>query len=231
MNHQEEISRLAEEMEAMKERHSVRQYEDRPLDQNAVAALQEEISACNREGGLHIQLVTNEPKAFDGFMAHYGKFSGVRNYIAMIGKKGPDLEEKCGYYGERLVLKAQQLGLNTCWVAMTYSKIKTAFTVADGEKLCIVISLGYGKTNGVPHKSKSADAVAKADGAFPAWFKAGVEAALLAPTAMNQQKFLFTLDGNRVSAKAGFGLYTKIDLGIARYHFEIGAGKENFKWD
>lgn len=231
MNHQEEISRLAEEMEAMKERHSVRQYEDRPLDQNAVAALQEEISACNREGGLHIQLVTNEPKAFDGFMAHYGKFSGVRNYIAMIGKKGPDLEEKCGYYGERLVLKAQQLGLNTCWVAMTYSKIKTAFTVADGEKLCIVISLGYGKTNGVPHKSKSADAVAKADGAFPAWFNAGVEAALLAPTAMNQQKFLFTLDGNRVSAKAGFGFYTKIDLGIARYHFEIGAGKENFKWD
>ena len=231
MNHQEEISRLAEEMEAMKERHSVRQYEDRPLDQNAVAALQEEISACNREGGLHIQLVTNEPKAFDGFMAHYGKFSGVRNYIAMIGKKGPDLEEKCGYYGERLVLKAQQLGLNTCWVAMTYSKIKTAFTVADGEKLCIVISLGYGKTNGVPHKSKSADAVAKADGAFPAWFKAGVEAALLAPTAMNQQKFLFTLDGNRVSAKAGFGFYTKIDLGIARYHFEIGAGKERFKWD
>lgn len=231
MNHQEEISRLAEEMEAMKERHSVRQYEDRPLDQNAVAALQEEISACNREGGLHIQLVTNEPKAFDGFMAHYGKFSGVRNYIAMIGKKGPDLEEKCGYYGERLVLKAQQLGLNTCWVAMTYSKIKTAFTVADGEKLCIVISLGYGKMNGVPHKSKSADAVAKADGAFPAWFKAGVEAALLAPTAMNQQKFLFTLDGNRVSAKAGFGFYTKIDLGIARYHFEIGAGKERFKWD
>lgn len=231
MNHQEEISRLAEEMEAMKERHSVRQYEDRPLDQNAVAALQEEISACNREGGLHIQLVMNEPKAFDGFMAHYGKFSGVKNYIAMIGKKGPDLEEKCGYYGERLVLKAQQLGLNTCWVAMTYSKIKTAFTVADGEKLCIVISLGYGKTNGVPHKSKSADAVAKADGAFPAWFKAGVEAALLAPTAMNQQKFLFTLDGNRVSAKAGFGFYTKIDLGIARYHFEIGAGKENFKWD
>ena len=231
MNHQEEISRLAEEMEAMKERHSVRQYEDRPLDQNAVAALQEEISACNREGGLHIQLVTNEPKAFDGFMAHYGKFSGVRNYIAMIGKKGPDLEEKCGYYGERLVLKAQQLGLNTCWVAMTYSKIKTAFTVADGEKLCIVISLGYGKTNGVPHKSKSADAVAKADGAFPAWFKAGAEAALLAPTAMNQQKFQFTLNGKHVSAKAGFGFYTKIDLGIAKYHFEVGAGKENFKWD
>lgn len=216
--------------EAMKERHSVRQYEDRPLERSAVSALQDEIKACNKESGLHIQLVTNEPKAFAGFMAHYGKFSGVTDYIAMIGKKGPDLEEKCGYYGERLVLKAQQLGLNTCWAAMTYSKIKTAFTVGSGEKLCIVISLGYGKTQGVPHKSKMLEEIAKADTAFPGWFKSGAEAALLAPTAMNQQKFLFTLNGKKVSAKAGFGFYTKIDLGIAKYHFELGAGRENFEW-
>lgn len=216
--------------EAMKERHSVRQYTDRPLEQSVVSALQEEIKACNQESGLHIQLVMNEPKAFDGFMAHYGKFSGVTNYIAMIGKKGPELDEKCGYYGERLVLKAQQLGLNTCWVAMTYSKVKTAFTVNSGEKLCIVISLGYGKNEGVPHKSKPVEAVTKADGSLPGWFRSGAEAALLAPTAMNQQKFVFTLNGNKVSAKAGLGFYSKIDLGIAKYHFEAGAGKENFTW-
>lgn len=212
--------------EAMNVRHSVRQYTDRPLEKEAVGALTEEINACNRESGLHIQLVTNEPKAFDGFMAHYGKFSGVTNYIAMIGKKGADLEEKCGYYGERLVLLAQMLGLNTCWVAMTYSKIRTAFTVGKGEKLCIVIALGYGKNQGVPHKSKAAEAVMKADRPVPDWFKKGVEAALLAPTAMNQQKFFFTLEGDRVSAKAGMGFYSKIDLGIVKYHFEIGAGKE-----
>ena len=216
--------------EAMKERHSVRQYEDRPLSESVIAELENEIEACNKESGLYIQLVKDEPKAFDSFMAHYGKFSGVRNYIAMIGKKGPDLDEKCGYYGERLVLKAQQLGLNTCWVAMTYSKVKTAFTVNNGKKLCIVISLGYGKTNGVPHKSKAVEAIAKADRPLPDWFKAGAEAALLAPTAMNQQKFLFTLDGNKVSAKAGFGFYTKIDLGIAKYHFELGAGADHFEW-
>lgn len=216
--------------EAMKERHSVRQYEDRPLEESVIAELENEIEACNKESGLYIQLVKDEPKAFDSFMAHYGKFSDVRNYIAMIGKKGPDLDEKCGYYGERLVLKAQQLGLNTCWVAMTYSKVKTAFTVNSGEKQCIVISLGYGKTNGVPHKSKPVEAIAKADRPLPDWFRAGAEAALLAPTAMNQQKFLFTLDGNKVSAKAGFGFYTKIDLGIAKYHFELGAGADHFEW-
>ena len=216
--------------EAMQARHSVRQYKDRPLSVEVIAALQEEIAACNRESGLHIQLVTNEPRAFDGFMAHYGKFSGVTSYLALIGKKGPELDEKCGYFGQRLVLKAQQLGLNTCWVAMSYTKIKTAFTVDKGEKLCVVIALGYGATQGVPHKSRPFSEVAKADGQMPDWFKNGAEAALLAPTAMNQQKFLLTLNGDKVSAKAGRGFYTKLDLGIVKYHFELGAGKDRFAW-
>lgn len=218
-------------IEAMNERHSVRQYKNKPLDAESILALQKEIESCNAESGLHIQLVKNEPKAFDGFMAHYGKFSGVTNYIAMIGKKEAGLDEKCGYYGERLVLKAQQLGLNTCWMAMTYTKVKTAFSVGQGEKLCIVIALGFGETQGAAHKSKSFEQVAKTEGQIPDWFRNGVEAALLAPTAMNQQKFQFVLDGNRVSTKAGVGFYTKIDLGIAKYHFEIGAGKSDLEWN
>lgn len=217
-------------LEVMKARHSVRQYLDKPLEQELIFELEKEIAACNEEGGLHIQLVTNEPKAFDGFMARYGKFNGVRNYIAMIGAKGSDLEEKCGYYGERLVLRAQELGLNTCWVAMTYSKIKSAYVVNSGERLCIVIALGYGSTQGFSHKIKSQSDVMKASAPVPMWFQNGIAAALLAPTAMNQQKFVFLLDGNRISARAGFGFYSKIDLGIAKYHFEIGAGKENFNW-
>lgn len=216
--------------EAMKERHSVRQYQNRPLEAEVVKALQEEVKLCNREGELHIQLVTDEPKAFSGFMANYGKFSGVTNYFAMIGKKTADLDEKCGYYGERLALKAQQLGLNTCWVAMTYTKIKSAFVIDPGEKLCIVIALGYGENHGVSHKSKPAGAVTKTEGSVPDWFKKGTKAALLAPTAMNQQKFLLSLNGDKVSAKAGVGFYAKIDLGIVKYHFEVGAGKGNFEW-
>ncbi|MGN0984988.1 MAG: nitroreductase family protein [Candidatus Enterenecus sp.] len=217
-------------LEAMKARHSVRQYEERPLEPELVSALREEMEACNREGGLHIQLVTDEPRAFDGFMAHYGKFSGVTNYFALVGPKGPELDEKCGYYGERLVLKAQQLGLNTCWVAMSYSKVKTAYTVNSGEKLCVVIALGYGKTQGVPHKSKPAAEVMSVSGPAPEWFQKGIEAALLAPTAMNQQKFVFSLSGDKVSVKPGLGFYSKVDMGIARYHFELGAGTEHFTW-
>lgn len=96
------------------------------------------------------------------------------------------------------------------------------------KKLCLVIAVGYGETNGTEHKTKPSEAVMKADAPVPEWFQKGIEAALLAPTAMNQQKFLFTLTGNSVTAKAGTGFYTKVDLGIAKYHFEIGAGKDIF---
>ena len=217
-------------IEAMQNRHSVRQYAETPIEAEVLDALQTEIDACNREGNLHIQLVTGEPRAFQSFMARYGKFSGVQNYIALVGKKSDHLEELCGYYGERLVLKAQQLGLNSCWVAMTYKKIPGAFQVDTGEKLTVVISLGYGKNQGTAHSSKSAQAVSNVSDTSPDWFRDGVNAALLAPTAMNQQKFTLTYADGSVSAKAGRGFYTKIDLGIVKYHFEIGAGKDHFCW-
>ena len=216
-------------IEAMKQRHAVREYDGaRKIEQDKLDILNERISSINKESGLHIQLVTGEPKAFDGFMAHYGKFSGITNYIALIGKKGSDLNEKCGYYGEQLVLLAAQLGLDTCWVAMSYAKVKNAYDIAKGEKLCCVISLGYGKTHGIPHKSKTAKEVAVIKEDTPKWFIDGVNAALLAPTAMNQQKFGFMLDGDKVIAKAGKGILSDIDLGIVKYHFEIGADRKLF---
>lgn len=113
---------------------------------------------------------------------------------------------------------------------MTYKKIPSAFQAAPGEKLAMVIALGYGAAQGVPHKSKPAQAVAPGYGAAPEWFQKGVDAALLAPTAMNQQKFTFALEDGAVRARAGAGFYTKTDLGIAKYHFEAAAGKENFQW-
>lgn len=219
-----------EMMEAMKARHSVRSYLPKPLDPAVLDQLRREIADCNRESGLHIQLVTNEPKAFDSFMAHYGKFSGVTNYIALVGPKGETLDETCGYYGERLVLKAQMLGLNTCWVAMTYKKVPGVFTVGQGEKLTVVLALGYGATQGTPHAVKTAQQVSNLTAESPDWFRSGVEAALLAPTAMNQQKFHLSCQNGKVTAKAGLGFYSKIDLGIVKYHFELGAGKENVIW-
>ena len=217
-------------LEAVSARHSVRQYENRPIAPDAKLALNLEIERCNRESGLHIQLITDEPKAFEGFLPHYGKFSGVTNYLALVGPKSAKLDELCGYYGEHLVLLAQTLGLNSCWVALTFRKIPGTYIVDDGEKLCVVIALGYGKTQGVQHKSKDAAEIAEYSGEEPAWFTRGVEAALLAPTAVNQQQFEIKGDGSRVKIKAKRGFFNNVDLGIVKYHFEAGAGKENFEF-
>lgn len=214
-------------LEAMQARHSVRSYLDKKIPEEIISALQSEIDRCNREGDLHIQMVIDEPKAFDGMMAHYGKFTGVQNYIALIGKKSGDLEERIGYYGERIALKAQTLGLNTCWVAMTFSKgaAKKYCTVSAGEKLACVLSFGYGTTQGVPHKSKPTDVLCNTAAPLPDWFRAGMEAAMLAPTATNQQKFFVQLSGDTAVITATGGFYSKIDLGIVKYHFEMGSGK------
>lgn len=210
--------------EAIKERHSVRAYTDKKIEGEVLFALENKIAEINGESGLNVQLVLNEEKAFGGRMAHYGKFSGVKNYIAMVGKKGADLSEKVGYYGQKLVLFAQTLGLNTCWVALTYKKVKTVYKIDEGEKLALVIAIGYGATQGVPHKSKSINAVSNAGEDSPEWFVNGVRAALLAPTATNQQKFFFTLKDGEVTVKSGLGFYAKVDLGIVKYHFELGSG-------
>ena len=223
--------------EAIEARHSVRAYKDQPLTEDVVKVLEEQIAILNREGKLHMQLILNEPKAFQGTMAKYGKFRNANNYLVMAGKRAEDLDERVGYYGEHLVLLAQTLGLNTCWVGLSYSKVPGTYVLEEGEKIACYIAIGYGETQGVGHKIKSVEKVSNASDATPSWFRKGVEAALLAPTAVNQQKFSFEYVGvkdgrHQVRAKKGFSMigYTQMDLGIAKYHFEIGAGKEHFEW-
>ena len=220
--------------EAIKARHSVRAYKAQPLAEEIVKVLEKEIEGQNCQGHLHIQLIKNEPKAFQGKLAKYGKFSNVTNYLVMAGQKAEDLDERIGYYGEHLVLLAQTLGLNTCWVGLSYSKIPGTYVLEEGEVIKAYIAIGYGETQGVGHKIKTVGKTSNASDITPSWFRKGVEAALLAPTAVNQQKFFFEYipakDSKpaQVIAKRNFSLigFTQMDLGIAKYHFEVGAGKD-----
>lgn len=225
-------------IEAIKERHSVRRYLDRPIEADKVAAIRQYIDECNRESGLHIQLVLNEPLAFSTGVFSYGKFTGVTDYVAIVVPKRGKHDEAVGYYGEKIVLFMQTLGLNTCWVGLTFKKIKDAYRLEEGEELKLVIACGYGENCGVPHPQKKAVADCfrdkrGTDQPLPGWFLRGMEAVMMAPTAVNQQKFMFTLlPDNHVEAKAKFDFigYSHIDLGIVKYHFEVAAGAENFTW-
>lgn len=212
--------------EAIQERHSVRSFIDKPIPEDTAKTLQNYIDGLNDESGLHMQLVLNEPKAFGSRFSSYGMFRNCSNYIVMAGRPSRCFEDTIGYYGELVVLYAQTLGLNTCWVGLTYRKVQGVFTLAEGEKIACVIALGHGTSAlGVSHRIRSIEEVSNLREGHPEWFRQGVEAALLAPTAVNQQKFRFELQDDLQTIKAlpGRSLagYTRIDLGIARCHFDI----------
>jgi len=214
------------ELEAIRARHSVRRYLDRSIEPETRRELNDFVARVNEESGLNITVCYDDPEGFDSRLARYGSFRNVNSYIVLKGDKCPDFSERCGYYGEMIVLKAQMLGLNTCWAALTFNKKKVKTLVPDSEEFCMVISVGYGETQGKPHRGKTREKVTNvAKG--PDWFEAGVEAALLAPTAVNQQKFRIELDGETpLITVAGLGTYTKVDLGIIKYHFAVASGRK-----
>ena len=217
-------------IEAMAARHSVRAYTGAPIEGAALEAITAAIADVNEASGLAVELTRDGGKAFSSILGRYGKFSGVRDLLVIKGRRSGDLRRRAGYWGERLVLEAAALGLGTCWVGGTYSK--RGIAVGEGEELVCVVTVGYAAEQGRPHRTKPLEAfVVGGVDDKPSWFIAGVKAAMLAPTALNQQKFSFALDGNVVDARvAGLGVLTDVDLGIARLHFELGAGSGYFVW-
>lgn len=210
------------ELEAIRARHSVRSYQQRTIEPEKIAELRALIDQCNAESGLHIQLLEDAGNAFNRVLHKLTGLGTAPSAIAIAGPDTPDLDERGGYYGQRVVLRAQQLGLNTCWVGM-YRKDGVPVQLRAGERLSIVVALGYGVNPGRERKSKSPDQVTVVNAAKPEWFDRAVEAALLAPTAINQQKFLITLnaDGSVTFTDKG-GPYSKTDIGIVKYNFDVG---------
>lgn len=217
-------------IKAVYARHAVRHFDGKPIKGEDRKQLNAFIKFLNKKSGLNMQLIVNEPKAFGGKKAKRCNFTGCVNYLAIVGPNNGKLKEKAGYYGEQVVLKAQTMGINSCWVALTFNKIKNTYKVNKNQKLALVVALGYGTTQGHPHESKRFGQVVTNRGKLPSWFIKGVKYALLAPTGVNKQGFKFTLlNNNKVKVK-NRSLCKKVDLGIIKFHFELGAGKENFTW-
>ncbi len=215
-------------MEAIRNRHTVRRYTRHAIPEEILEQLEKRIADNNKKYGLHMKLMINNEKAFGTFIKLI-LAKGVKNYIILSGEDKPDLDEKLGYCGIDIALFAQTLGLNSWWVGGTFHR-KNIAKYAQGEKVTGIIAIGYGIMQGVPHKSKKAEEISSYNGTAPEWFAHGVNAALLAPTALNKQAFTIKGEENKVSIFCNNGIFTETDLGIVKYHFEAGAGKEHFEW-
>lgn len=213
--------------EAMARRHTVRKYTDKIIPQDIVDKLQERIAANNQKFDLSIQLLLNHADAVNSVIKLL-RTKGVSNYFILAGNNSDDLAEKLGYASADLMLYAQTLGLNTWYVGGTYNR--NVLKYVPDKKVIGIVALGYGRNNGVPHKSKTIKDVAKYDGEAPEWFQKGVEASLLAPTALNKQDYRIVGKGDKVRILIDNGAFTGANKGLIKYHFELGAGKENFDW-
>lgn len=222
-------------VETIRERHSVREYDGKPLSRAEFDALIAVVEECARESGLGIQLVDNNPEVFS-VIARFGLIRECRTHVAFVvdGAKAGDVaaDEAIGYWGQKIVLAAQDMGLNTCWCALC-SRKKSHAVVAPGKKIRLIIAVGHGKTQGFSRKTKGVEALSSVECAkAPAWFAAAMEAAQLAPTAMNNQNFKITLlsDGKTVRIDAPQSGLNVIDEGIVRCNFEIAANELGADW-
>lgn len=222
-------------VETIRERHSVREYDGKPLSRAEFDALGAVVEEFARESGLGIQLVGDNPEVFN-VIARFGLIRGCRTHVAFVvdDAKAGDVaaDEAIGYWGQKIVLAAQDMGFNTCWCALC-SRKKSRAVVAPGKKIRLIIAVGHGKTQGFSRKTKSVEALSSVECAkAPAWFAAAMEAAQLAPTAMNNQNFKITLlsDGKTVRIDAPKSGLNVIDEGIVRCNFEIAANEAGADW-
>jgi hypothetical protein len=211
------------------------------MDPSQLTKLKSEIEHCNNESGLSIQLVEDGSEAFSGFNLGYGMFQGVRSYLALVGKTSDDhLKEKAGYYGEKLVLEATKLGLGTCWVGGTFNRNRCACNLQEDETLALIITIGAipakkpFRENAIyklAHRgTKSLEQLYTADAQVPDWFLNGMKCVQKAPSAVNLQPVLFHFEKGTVWAEVkNASSYQLVDLGIAKLHFELGAGNGSFE--
>lgn len=227
---------IMNDLEAIAQRHSVRMYSDKPVDENVLAELRNVIEECNAASKLHIQMISGVENAFCGAKTHYGRFSGVHNAIALVGSDdvSPHLDEQIGYYGELLALRLVRLQCATSWAVLD-NPTEYWWELKPSERLVCVLAFGYAARPGARHRSKPLESLCRIPsdlGTMPDWFRRGMEAVMLAPTSLSQQPFIFVLHENgTVSVEPSDGLFVGVGIGCAKCHFAIGAGLENFRWE
>ncbi len=216
-------------LKLMQERHSVRKYLDKAIEPEKAAELNAYIAELNEKYDMSIRLVEGE-HIFEKALLGYGVIKGCGNYIYISGKDDENLDERAGYVGELIVLKAQDMGLNTCWVGGFFRKKSVTYSHPSGHRFVLVIAIGYGENQGSVAKTKTFDDVSLTKDA-PEWYKKGIEAVLLSPSAINQKKWKFELVGeDKVKVTTANGPFATVDLGIAKCHFELGANRQ-IEWE
>lgn len=223
--------------DAIASRSSRRAFDGRKVDSAVLDRIEETCRRASEGRGARAVLVRNAPESvFTGFIGSYGKVAGAPSLVAFVG--GDDSLADVGFVGECVILDATLAGLDTCWIAGTFSA-ENAATMADlapGERVCAVTPLGYAKeaksgaerlaTAFMKPRARLAMAeIAPGCDSWPAWARDAAEAVRLAPSGVNKQPWRLRFEGGALVLGSARGTYwtAPMDFGIAMLHAQLGA--------
>ncbi len=226
---------------AITQRTSRRSYQKQSIEPQKTVQIKALIDEINEKSGLHIQFIENGNRFLNGFKASYGLITGMPSLIALVGNtRDPELKRSVGYYGEFLVLECVSLGLGTCWISGTYDRkecLQSLNMKAEEDLVCVIAVGNTAQGKGIKEQLVSRlngrkqtfdELLKEQDGNLPPWVVSGIEAARLAPSAVNGKPIGYRFKDNRLTVfitKKNHGAET-IDLGISMANFQLGAMHE-----
>jgi len=198
--------------------------------------------------------VQSPDRIFKGAVGPYGKIKGARALIVFTGDMAdPNVQEKVGYLGEAIILEATAMGLATCWVG-GFFRPKVAASVVrttKNERVLAVtpvgravdgltreerIMTGFGRNHRRRPLEEMVSGLERAD--WPEWVEAALQAARIAPSAINRQPWRFHIESDSITVSVDnprftFGISKRLDCGIAMLHIEVAAldGGVRGRWE
>ncbi|WP_169275053.1 nitroreductase family protein [Bifidobacterium moraviense] len=244
-------------IDAIDIRTTIRAYDPDKIEDDQARQLSMTLDAVNMLADLNIQLVRNQPKVFAEANAS-GHYTNAANYLAIVGPRNDDeARERGGFYAERVVLAATLYGLGTGWVVGSWDKAEAArhCRVTNSQEIYAGVVIGHPQ-NHLTYTAKKFEELTEiqrthrptksfeeltrtmsdeARAAAPQWFRDGMAAVAKAPSARNTQPILFSWDPETGTVVASIdpeldGPYALNDLGIAKLHFQLGAGTGEWGW-
>jgi len=230
---------------AIDKRRSRRQFDLKPVEAELLAHLRTICAEFKPFPHARAVLVTDPPdRVFKGIIGRYGKIRNAPAFIAFIGDMdSPYAQEQVGYTGEGIILEATALNLSTCWVG-GFFRPELAASLAEtsrNERVLAVTPIGHTVERqsfeerlmagfGRNHTRKPVSALVTGLGEteWPDWTRTALEAARLAPSAINRQPWRFHVEPDSISVSVRglgpeFNVSKRLDCGIAMLHLEVAA--------
>ncbi|MFC1971754.1 nitroreductase family protein [Chloroflexota bacterium] len=229
----------------IKPRRSRRQFEPRPLESKLLGHINSICNDFRPFSDARAVFVTDNPETvFKGAIGPYGKVKNAPAFVAFIGNtESSNAQEHVGYTGESIILEAEAMNLATCWVAGFFRRkvVESLINISKNERVMAVAPIGYATKVqsieerimtgfGITHRRKKLSGLVTGlvESKWPQWIKLSLEAARLAPSAVNRQPWRFHIEPDSITVsvnvmKREYGISKRLCCGIAMLHIETAA--------